>query len=163
MVTKNATLIVTIWIGRGTSTVTISTVTQSLFVSPSYTILRILGLLRLILILIVAKSLNKKRSHRSHSRQHALPEDDSTKINIQCLPLPSSISRRSSCILLDGPIDTIITTLCDLIGVATDVADMSTASLTAQPEVCEPLVQQVQTIGKAWDEHLNDSSLFTAH
>jgi hypothetical protein len=80
MVTKNATLIVTIWIGRGTSTVTISTVTQSLFVSPSYTILRILGLLRLILILIVAKSLNKKRSHRSHSRQRALPEDDSTKI-----------------------------------------------------------------------------------
>ncbi|KAG2102486.1 hypothetical protein BD769DRAFT_1393633 [Suillus cothurnatus] len=56
--------------------------------------------------------------------------------NIQCLPLPSSISRRSSCILLDGPIDTIITALCDLIGVATDVADMSTASLTAQPEVC---------------------------
>ncbi|KAG1844113.1 hypothetical protein C8R48DRAFT_780409 [Suillus tomentosus] len=47
-----------------------------------------------------------------------------------------------------------MTALYDLIGVATDVTDMkSAASLTAQPQVCESLVQRVQTIGKTWDEH----------
>lgn len=43
--------------------------------------------------------------------------------------------------------------LYDLIGVATDVTEMSTAQLTAQPKICESLVQRVQAIGRAWDDH----------
>ena len=46
-----------------------------------------------------------------------------------------------------------MTTLYDVIGVATDIVDMSITQLTAQPKVCESLVQRVQNIGKAWDEH----------
>ncbi|GBE79636.1 Serine/threonine-protein kinase cek1 [Sparassis crispa] len=75
-------------------------------------------------------------------------------------PLPrssyadSSISnRRSSRILVDDPVDPIMTTLYDIIAVATDVTDMSLNQLTAQPKICEQLVQRVQNIGKAWDEH----------
>lgn len=43
--------------------------------------------------------------------------------------------------------------LYDLIGVATDIGDMTVAQLTAQPKVCESLVQRVQNIGKAWEDH----------
>jgi serine/threonine-protein kinase RIM15 len=43
--------------------------------------------------------------------------------------------------------------LYEIIGVATDITDMSITQLTAQPKVCEALVQRVQNIGKAWDEH----------
>lgn len=43
--------------------------------------------------------------------------------------------------------------LYDIIGVATDIVDMSIPQLTAQPKVCESLVQRVQNIGKAWDDH----------
>ncbi|KAG2054885.1 hypothetical protein BDR06DRAFT_1047252 [Suillus hirtellus] len=72
----------------------------------------------------------------------------------EAIPLPSFINRHSSRILLDDSIDPIMTALYDLIGVATDVTDMiSAASLTAQPKVCESLVQRVQTIdwhGQNW-------------
>lgn len=61
--------------------------------------------------------------------------------------------RRSSRILVDDPIDPIMTTLYELIAVATDVQEMSISQLTAQPKTCEQLVQRVQNIGKAWDEH----------
>ncbi|KAF9464404.1 hypothetical protein BDZ94DRAFT_489757 [Collybia nuda] len=66
---------------------------------------------------------------------------------------PSTANRRSSRILVDDPVDPIMTALYDIIGVATDVTDMSIAQLTAQPKICESLVQRVQNIGKAWDEH----------
>ncbi|THH27284.1 hypothetical protein EUX98_g6904 [Antrodiella citrinella] len=46
-----------------------------------------------------------------------------------------------------------MTTLYEIIGVATDVVDMSINQLTAQPKLCETLVGRVQNIGKAWDEH----------
>lgn len=46
-----------------------------------------------------------------------------------------------------------MTTLYEIIAVATDVLDMSLNQLTANPKVCETLVQRVQNIGKAWDEH----------
>ncbi|OBZ70089.1 Serine/threonine-protein kinase cek1 [Grifola frondosa] len=76
-------------------------------------------------------------------------------------PLPRPIyaessttsNRRSSRILVDDPIDPIMTTLYEIISVATDVTDMSLNQLTANPKVCEGLVQRVQNIGKAWDEH----------
>ncbi|RDB22536.1 Serine/threonine-protein kinase cek1 [Hypsizygus marmoreus] len=66
---------------------------------------------------------------------------------------PASANRRSSRILVDDPVDPIMTALYDLIGVATDVMDMSITQLTAQPKVCESLVQRIQNIGKAWDDH----------
>ncbi|KAI0089265.1 hypothetical protein BDY19DRAFT_1048211 [Irpex rosettiformis] len=68
---------------------------------------------------------------------------------------PGSVSdnRRSSRIVVDDPVDPIMTTLYDIIGVATDVMEMSISQLTAQPKVCEQLVTRVQNIGKAWDEH----------
>ncbi|KIK67976.1 hypothetical protein GYMLUDRAFT_1014585 [Collybiopsis luxurians FD-317 M1] len=65
----------------------------------------------------------------------------------------SSSNRRSSRILIDDPVDPIMTTLYELIGVATDIIDMSVTQFTAQPKVCETLVQRVQNIGKAWEEH----------
>lgn len=40
-----------------------------------------------------------------------------------------------------------------LIAVATDVMDMTITQLTAQPKVCESIVQRVQNIGKTWDVH----------
>lgn len=43
--------------------------------------------------------------------------------------------------------------LYELIALATEVMDMSIAQLTSQPKVCESLVQRVQAIGKAWEEH----------
>ena len=46
-----------------------------------------------------------------------------------------------------------MTTLYEIIAVATDVVDMSINQLTANPKVCETLVQRVQNIGRAWDEH----------
>lgn len=74
-------------------------------------------------------------------------------------PLPRSAfpssadNRRASRILVDDPVDPIMTTLYDIIGVATDVMEMAISQLTAQPKVCEQLVTRVQNIGKAWDEH----------
>ncbi|TCD70832.1 hypothetical protein EIP91_001522 [Steccherinum ochraceum] len=66
---------------------------------------------------------------------------------------PDSGNRRSSRIVVDDPVDPIMTTLYEIIGVATDVVDMSINQLTAQPKLCETLVQRIQNIGKAWDEH----------
>ncbi|KAG6833905.1 hypothetical protein H0H87_007916 [Tephrocybe sp. NHM501043] len=66
---------------------------------------------------------------------------------------PTSANRRTSRILVDDPVDPIMTALYDIIAVATDITDMSITQLTAQSKVCESLVQRVQNIGKAWDEH----------
>ncbi|KXN83737.1 Serine/threonine-protein kinase cek1 [Leucoagaricus sp. SymC.cos] len=65
----------------------------------------------------------------------------------------ATINRRSSRILIDDPVDPIMSALYDLIGVATDIIDMTVAQLTAQPKICESLVQRVQNIGKAWEDH----------
>lgn len=46
-----------------------------------------------------------------------------------------------------------MTALYDIIGVATDITEMSVVQLTAQSKICESLVQRVQNIGKAWDDH----------
>lgn len=63
------------------------------------------------------------------------------------------INRRSSRMLADDSVDPIMSALYELIGVATDVTEMSTAQLTAQPKICESIVQRVQVIGRAWDDH----------
>ncbi|KAG2060427.1 hypothetical protein BDR06DRAFT_1002917 [Suillus hirtellus] len=86
------------------------------------------------------------QSPRSASRSRSpLPPTAIHSSFSEAIPLPSFINRRSSRILLDDSIDPITTALYDLIGVATDVTDMiSAASLTAQPKVCESLVQRSQ-------------------
>lgn len=74
-------------------------------------------------------------------------------------PLPRPLSheekknRRSSRVLIDDPVDPIMSTLYDIIAVATDITEMSISQITSQPKICEQLVQRVQHIGKAWDEH----------
>ena len=65
----------------------------------------------------------------------------------------SAINHRSSRILVDDPVDPIMTALYEIISVATDVTDMTVAQLTAQTKNCESIVQRVQNIGKAWDDH----------
>ncbi|KAK2466121.1 hypothetical protein APHAL10511_001763 [Amanita phalloides] len=64
-----------------------------------------------------------------------------------------TLNRRSSRVLVDNPVNPIMGTLYALIAVATDVVDMTVAQLTAQPKICESIVQRVQNIGKTWDEH----------
>ena len=68
-------------------------------------------------------------------------------------PDAASRDRRASRILVDEPGDPIMNTLYDIIGVATDVMDMTISQLTAEPKICERLVTRVQNIGKVWDEH----------
>jgi serine/threonine-protein kinase RIM15 len=43
--------------------------------------------------------------------------------------------------------------LYELISVATDVIDMTITYLTSRAMNVEAIVQRVQTIGKAWDDH----------
>jgi serine/threonine-protein kinase RIM15 len=54
---------------------------------------------------------------------------------------------------MDDPVDPLMAALYELIAVATDVTDMSVAHLMGNPKICESIVQRVQNIGKAWDEH----------
>lgn len=87
------------------------------------------------------------QSSRSTSRSRSpLPRGSYTDSS-------SRDNRRSSRILVDDPVDPIMSTLYEIIGVATDVTEMSISQLTAQPKVCEQLVQRVQNIGRVWDEH----------
>jgi serine/threonine-protein kinase RIM15 len=64
-----------------------------------------------------------------------------------------SANRRSSRILVDDPIDPLMTALYGLIGVAQDVLDTSVAQLTTNPKFCEAAITRVQAIGKSWDDH----------
>ncbi|KAL4081625.1 hypothetical protein V8B97DRAFT_1924180 [Scleroderma yunnanense] len=94
------------------------------------------------------------QSSRSTSRSRSPLPPTTAQSSFSDAALPqASINRRSSRILVDDPIDPIMTALYELISVATDVTEMSTAQLTAQPKICESLVQRVQTIGRAWDDH----------
>ncbi|KIL70172.1 hypothetical protein M378DRAFT_67303 [Amanita muscaria Koide BX008] len=69
------------------------------------------------------------------------------------IPPTNTLTRRSSRVLVDNPVDPIMNTLYALIAIATDVMDMTIAQLTAQPKICESIVQRVQMIGKTWDDH----------
>lgn len=108
---------------------------------------------------IPTRPVRSGQSSRSTSRSRSpLPPNSnhnsfSDSYNSGPPPHSSPSNHRSSRILVDDPIDPIMTVLYDIIGVATDIIDMSITQLTAQPKVCEALVQRVQNIGKAWDEH----------
>jgi serine/threonine-protein kinase RIM15 len=62
-------------------------------------------------------------------------------------------NRRSSRILVGDPIDPFMLVLHSIIALATDIIDMPLSLLTTSPNACSDLVQRVQTIGQAWDEH----------
>lgn len=104
---------------------------------------------------IPVRTSHSGQSSRSTSRSRSpLPPLSTHASFSDFISIGSSTSnRRSSRILVDDPIDPIMTALYDIIAVATDVTDMSIAQLTAQPKICEFLVQRVQNIGKAWDDH----------
>jgi len=94
-------------------------------------------------------------SSRSTSRSRSpLPPPNNHSSFTESLSNPTSSSnRRSSRILIDNPVDPIMNNLYELISVATDVIDMTVAQLTSQPKCVEAIVQRVQAIGKAWDDH----------
>ena len=92
-------------------------------------------------------------SSRSTSRSRSpLPPTNHSSFT-ESLSNPSSANNRRSRILIDNPVDPIMTNLYELIAVATDVIDMTVAQLTSQPKSVEAFVQRVQMIGKAWDDH----------
>ncbi|KAJ8086805.1 rim15, signal transduction response regulator [Marasmius tenuissimus] len=92
-------------------------------------------------------------SSRSTSRSRSPLPPISSHASFSDYPSNPPPNRRASRILIDDPIDPIMTALYELIGVATEIIDMSITQLTAQPKVCESLVQRVQDIGKAWEAH----------
>ncbi|KAG5648926.1 hypothetical protein DXG03_000275 [Asterophora parasitica] len=104
---------------------------------------------------ITARPTRSGQSSRSTSRSRSLLPPLSTHASFSEFigSGPASANRRASRILVDDPVDPIMTALYDIIAVATDITDMSITQLTAQPKVCESLVQRVQNIGKAWDDH----------
>lgn len=55
--------------------------------------------------------------------------------------LSSSSNHHSSRTLIDGSVDHIMTTLYDLIDVATNITDMSVTEIMALPKCCNELVQ----------------------
>jgi len=93
-------------------------------------------------------------SSRSTSRSRSpLPPNNHSSFTESLSNAASANNRRSSRILIDNPVDPIMTNLYELIAVATDVIDMTVAQLTSQPKSVEVIVQRVQMIGKAWDDH----------
>ncbi|KAF7352653.1 Serine/threonine protein [Mycena venus] len=92
-------------------------------------------------------------SSRSTSRSRSPLPPMSSHSSFEYGNAPPPNNRRSSRILVDDPVDPIMTALYDIIAVATDITEMSIQQLTAQPKICESLVQRIQNIGKAWDEH----------
>ncbi len=93
-------------------------------------------------------------SSRSTSRSRSpLPPNNHSSFTESLSNPASANNRRSSRILIDNPVDPIMTNLYELIAVATDVVDMTVAQLTSQPKSVEAIVQRVQVIGKAWDDH----------
>ena len=93
-------------------------------------------------------------SSRSTSRSRSpLPPNNHSSFTESFSNPTSSSNRRSSRILIDNPVDPIMNNLYELISVATDVIDMTVAQLTSQPKSVVAIVQRVQMIGKAWDDH----------
>lgn len=96
---------------------------------------------------------SSRSTSRSRSPLPPNPNHNSFSDSFGGPPVSSTSNHRSSRILVDDPIDPIMSALYDIISVATDITEMSISQLTAQPKICEGLVQRIQNIGKAWDEH----------
>ena len=102
------------------------------------------------------RTTRSSNSSRSNSRSRSPlppPTNHSSFSEVYNSGPAQAANNRHSRILVDDPIDPIMSALYDIIGVATDITDMSMTQLTSQPKVCETLVQRIQNIGKAWDDH----------
>ena len=102
---------------------------------------------------ISSRPTRSAQSSRSTSRSHSPMPPLSSHPSFSEYSANPVLSHRSSRILVDDPVDPIMTALYEIISVATDVSDMTVAQLTAQSKICESIVQRVQNIGKAWDDH----------
>ncbi|PPQ67817.1 hypothetical protein CVT26_007064 [Gymnopilus dilepis] len=102
---------------------------------------------------IPARPTQSGQSSRSTSRSRSPLPPLSSHASFSEYAVTSAFNRRSSRILVDDPVDPIMTALYEIIGVATDVTEMTVAQLTAQPKIMESIVQRVQNIGKTWEEH----------
>jgi len=102
---------------------------------------------------IPSRPTRSAQSSRSTSRSRSPMPPLSSHASFSEYSVGSALNHRSSRILVDDPVDPIMTALYEIISVATDVTDMTVAQLTAQPKICESIVQRVQNIGKAWDDH----------
>ncbi|KDR83874.1 hypothetical protein GALMADRAFT_110858 [Galerina marginata CBS 339.88] len=102
---------------------------------------------------IPSRPTQSEQSSRSTSRSRSPLPPLSSHTSFSEYAVSSAFNRRSSRILVDDPVDPIMTALYEIIGVATDVTETTIAQLTAQPKTMEAIVQRVQNIGKTWDDH----------
>ncbi|KAJ3511944.1 hypothetical protein NLJ89_g3813 [Agrocybe chaxingu] len=100
-----------------------------------------------------ARPTHSGQSSRSTSRSRSPLPPVSSHASFSEYAVSSAFNRRSSRILVDDPVDPIMTALYEIIGVATDVTEMTVPQLINQPKIMETIVQRVQNIGKTWDDH----------
>ncbi|KAG8743368.1 hypothetical protein FRC10_012172 [Ceratobasidium sp. 414] len=102
----------------------------------------------------IKSSSNSREASRSRSPLPPMSSSTATDTPaVSSSPRTGTNSRRLSRMDFDEPINPFMTTLHEMTAIATDVVDMSIATLTSQPKACTELVQKVQAIGRAWDEH----------
>ena len=102
---------------------------------------------------IPSRPARSAQNSRSTSRSRSPMPPLSSHTSFSEYSVNFALNHRSSRILVDDPIDPIMIALYEIISVAMDVTDMTVPQLTAQPKICESIVQRVQNIGKAWDDH----------
>ncbi|KAH7343940.1 hypothetical protein B0J17DRAFT_693563 [Rhizoctonia solani] len=92
---------------------------------------------------------------RSASRSRSpLPSGPHESQTVSSSPRAGTNSRRLSRMMdYEEAVDPFMSTLHEMTAIATDVVDMSINQITAQPKACTEIVQKVQGIGRAWDEH----------
>ncbi|KAF8743277.1 cheY-homologous receiver domain, partial [Rhizoctonia solani] len=99
----------------------------------------------------IKSSSNSRSNSRSRSPLPPAPHDAQT---VSSSPRTGTNSRRLSRMMdFEETVNPFMSTLHEMTAIATDVVDMSIAQLTSQPKTCTEIVQKVQTIGRAWDEH----------
>ncbi|KAG9086177.1 hypothetical protein FS749_003854 [Ceratobasidium sp. UAMH 11750] len=101
----------------------------------------------------IKSSDNSRSTSRSRSPLPPVSNTATEPHTVASSPRTGTNSRRLSRMDFDEPINPFMVTLHEMTAIATDVVDMSIATLTSQPKACTELVQKVQAIGRAWDEH----------
>ncbi|EUC67421.1 kinase response regulator receiver domain protein [Rhizoctonia solani AG-3 Rhs1AP] len=101
----------------------------------------------------IGPSSNSGSRPASRSRS-PLPSAPHESQAVSSSPRAGTNSRRLSRMMdYEEAVDPFMSTLHEMTAIATDVVDMSIAQITSQPKACTEIVQKVQTIGRAWDEH----------
>ncbi|CAE6418571.1 unnamed protein product [Rhizoctonia solani] len=100
----------------------------------------------------IGPSSNDGSRSNSRSRSPLPPAHEAQTVSSS--PRTGTNSRRLSRMMdYEEAVNPFMSTLHEMTAIATDVVDMSIAQLTSQPKTCTEIVQKVQTIGRAWDEH----------